>query len=145
MEERNLLVHLNTHTCSPQNLFQCDIFDYYCFQVVIKTHEKQIQRRETSQFFLKHTLAVHFVKKLFQCDICYYCCFQVDIKIHEKQTWRRETLQFILIHILAVHCVLKLFQCHICHYCFFKLLLKRMKNKHGGKKPNCVVGVLNVS
>ena len=134
MEERNLLVYLNTHTCSPQNLFQCDIFDYYCFQVVIKTHEKQIQRRKTSQFFLKHTLAVHFVKKLFQCDICYYCCFQVDIKTHEKQTWRRETSQFILLHTLAVH--------RICSNVIFltitvfKLLSKHMKNKYRGEKPH---------
>ena len=135
MEERNLLVYLNTHTCSSQNLFQCDICDYCCFQVDIKTHEKQTWRRETSQFFLKHTITVHFAKTLFQCDICDYCCFQVVIKTHEKQTWRRETSQFILKHTLAVHFVKKLFQCHICHYCCFKLLLKHMKNKHGGEKP----------
>jgi hypothetical protein len=46
-----------------KNLFQCDICDYCCFQVDIKTHEKQTWKRKTSWFFLKHTLAVHFCKE----------------------------------------------------------------------------------
>ena len=96
MEERNLMVFLK-HTQQQfifvKKLLQCDICKYCCFQVVIKTHEKQTWRRETSQFFLKHSFAVHFVKKMFQCDICHYCCFQVNIKTHAKQTWRRKTVQ----------------------------------------------------
>ena len=124
MEERNLIVFLKTHTISSQNLFHCDICDYCYFQVVIKTHEKRTWRRENLQFFLKHTLAVHFVKTLFQCHICDYCCFQVVIKTHEKQTCRRETSQFFLKHILAVHFVKTLFQCDICDYCCFQVDIK---------------------
>ena len=40
-------------------IVQCDICDYGCFQVDIKTHEKETWRRETSLFFSKHTLSVH--------------------------------------------------------------------------------------
>ena len=92
-------------------LFQRHICDYCCFQVVIKTREKQTWRRETLQFFLNYTLAVHFVKILLQCDICDYLCFQVVIKTHEKQKRRRETSQLFLKHKLAVHFVKTLFQC----------------------------------
>ena len=131
MEERNLIVFLKTHTISSQNLFQCDICDYCCFQVVIKTHEKQTWRRETSQFILKHTLAVHFAFKLFQCHICHYCCFKLLLK-HMK-TWRRETSQFILIHTLAVHFVKKLFQCDICDYCCFQVVIKTHEKETNGQ------------
>ena len=114
-----------------------DICDYCCFQVVIKTHEKQTCRREASQFFLKHTLAVHFVKTLFQYHICDYYGFQVIMKTHEKETWRRETPQFFLKHKLAVHFVKKLFQCDICYYCCFQVIMKtHEKNKHGREKPH---------
>ena len=88
MEERNLRVYLDTNTCSSfcerAVPMQCHICPYWFFQVDVKTHENQTWRRETSQFFLKHTLAVHFVKMLLQCDICDYCCFQVVIKTHAK-------------------------------------------------------------
>ena len=119
MEEGNLVVFLKTNAISSQNLFQCDICDYCCFQVVIKTHEKQTWRRETSQFILIHTLAIHFVKKLFQCDICDYCCFQVVIKTHEKQTWKRKPHGFS--------------QNTFQQFIFVK---NHLKNKHGGEKPH---------
>ena len=126
MEERNLVVFLKTHNCSSFCKYTVPIWYLWLllFQVVIKTHEKQTWRRETPYFFLKHTLAVHFVKKLFECDICDYCCFQVDIKTHEKQTWWRETPYFFLKHTLAVHVVKKLFECDICDYCCFQVDIK---------------------
>ena len=66
-------------SCSNVIFVTIAVFKFIC----IKTHEKQTEKRETSQFFLKHTLAVHFVKRLFQCHICDYCCFQVDLKKHK--------------------------------------------------------------
>ena len=152
MEKRNLIVYLNTYTWQilkqtwrkhkkqtwkkkngfsqttlqqfifVKKLLQCDICDYCCFQVDIKTHEKETWRRETSQLFLKtHTISS---QNLFQCDICDYCCFQVDNKTHEKLMWRRETSQFFLKHIFAVHFVKTLFQRHICDYCCFQVVIK---------------------
>ena len=91
---------------------------------------------KTHSFFIKHTFAVHFVKKLFQCDICDYCCFQVVIETHEKQIWRRETSQFFLKHILAAYFVKKLFQCDICDYCCFQVVIKTHEKENGGEKTH---------
>ena len=46
-----------------KTLFQCHICDYCCFQVDIKTHQKQTWKRKPSWFFWNHTLAVHFCKE----------------------------------------------------------------------------------
>ncbi len=56
MEERNLIV-FSKHTLAVHDgkkPFICNICDYCCFWVLIKTHKKH-EKKETSQFLSKHT------------------------------------------------------------------------------------------
>ena len=40
------------------------------FKLLLKHMKNKYGGEKTHSFFIKHTFAVHFVKKLFQCDIC---------------------------------------------------------------------------
>ena len=85
-------------------LFQFHICHYCFFRVVIKTHEKQTWRRETSLFFLKHTLAVHFVKKLFQCDICDFLFSSSFLKHMKNIKEERNLIVFPKTHTCSSFC-----------------------------------------
>ena len=125
MEERNLIVFHKTHTCSSFCKEAAPMWYLWLvvFKLLFKTHEKQTWKRETSLFFLKHTLAVHFVRKLFQCDICDFL-FSISYLKHMKNKHGGETSYFFSKHTLAVHFVKKLFQCDICDYCCFQVVIK---------------------
>ena len=64
------------------------------FKLLLKHMKNKYGGEKTHSFFIKHTFAVHFVKKLFQCDIFDYCCLQVVIKTHEKENGGEKTHSF---------------------------------------------------
>ena len=105
MKERNLLVYLNTHGC---------------FQVNIKTHEKETWRRETSQFFSKHTLSVYRIYS--NVIFVTIAVFKLILKQMEKKNMEeRNLIVFLKTHTCSSW---NLFQFDICDYFCFQVDFK---------------------